>query len=40
MCCLCMWGMGQPCWLCACEGDAVEGELTVFVVSTGLGAAG
>lgn len=29
MCCLCMWGMGQPCWLCACEGDAGEGELTV-----------
>lgn len=41
--CLCMRGMGQPCWLCVCEGDAVgagEGELAVFVVSIGLGAAG
>lgn len=38
MCCLCMWGMRQLCWLCACEGDSAEGELTV--VNTGLGAAG
>lgn len=40
MCCLCMWGMGQPCWLRACEGDAAQGELTVLVANSGLGAAG
>lgn len=43
MCCLSMRGMGQLCWLSVCEGDAVgaeEGELPVFVVNIGLGAAG
>lgn len=32
MCCLCMWGMGQLCWLHVCDRDAVgagEGELAL-----------
>ena len=43
MCRLCTRGVGQPCWLHACEGAAVgagQAEPAVFAVNIGLGAAG